>query len=261
MSLLAVLMAIAAPTEAATLLPSGKWQVEYAKSSCIISRAFGEKPNGILFGMKPAPNSDFATLLIIQPAPKARGVSGAAEVRLSGGFVPEYADYSSVTANGMRVTTIGVPRATLDSLAKGDSIAVKAGNLVNVSLRPTAFDKALSALKECEADLLASWGYSRADQAALARPPQGSLRGLIRSDDYPSSLVEWGVQGTVGFRLRVEPDGSISECSITESSGSPALDKHTCKLITKRARYGPAIGHDGKPIWTFTFGRVSWMLS
>ena len=24
------------------LLPSGKWQVEYAKSSCIISRAFGE---------------------------------------------------------------------------------------------------------------------------------------------------------------------------------------------------------------------------
>lgn len=262
MSFPALLLAIAAPTEAvsAELLPAGKWQAEYAKSSCIISRAFGEKPNLTMFGLKPAPNSDFVTLLIIQPSSKGRSVSGEAEVRLSSGFVPEYADYWSVTANGVRVTTIGVPRATLDALAKGDSIAVKAGALVDVALRPTAFDKALLALKECEADLLASWGYSRAAQAAVAKQAEGTLRGLIRSDDYPGSLIDRDIQGTVGFRIRIEPDGSISDCAIIESSGAPDLDKHTCNLAKKRARYLPATGHDGKPLWSFTFGRVTWRI-
>ena len=262
MNLPALLLAVAAPTVAAPseLLPSGKWQAEYAKSSCIISRAFGDKPNLTLFGLKPAPNSDFVTLLVIQPSRKGRGVSGEAEVRLSGGFVPEFADYWSVTINGVRVTTIGVPRATLDSLVKGDSISIKGGALVDVVLRPTAFDKALLALKECEADLLASWGFSRAAQATVAKPPKGTMRGLIRSDDYPGNLIERGVQGTVGFRVRVEQDGSISDCAVIESSGAPDLDKHTCNLAKKRARYLPAIGHDGKPLWSFTFGRVTWRI-
>jgi len=70
------------------LLPSGKWQVEYAKSSCIISRAFGEGAQKMLFGLKPAPYSDVVSVLVIQPSPKGRGVRGTADVKLSSGFVP-----------------------------------------------------------------------------------------------------------------------------------------------------------------------------
>ena len=261
MTMVALLAAAAlAETPPAPLQPSGKWQVEYAKSSCIISRAFGEKPTVTLFGLKPAPNSDFVTLLLIQSSPRGRGQAGQAEVRLTGGFVPEYADYSSVTANGVRVTTITVPRVTLEGLAKGEGIAIRADKWINVALRPTAFDKALAALKECEADLLESWGYSRTAQAALAQPPKGSLRGLIRNDDYPGNLIERGIQGTVGIRLRIEPDGSVSECAIIESSGSSDLDNHTCMIAKRRARYGPALDQNGKPIWTFTFSRVGWRL-
>lgn len=243
------------------LLPSGKWQVEYAKSSCIISRAFGEQGQQTLFGLKPAPNSEVVALLIVQPSAKGRGVRGEAQVRLTGGFVPEFADYVSVTAKGMRVTTISLPRTALEVLAKGEGIAIKADTWVDVALHPTGFDKALAAMKECEADLLASWGFDRAAQAAVAKPPQGSLRGLFRPDDYPMDLLEGGIGGDVGIRLRVEPDGSISECAVIESSGTPALDKHTCTLAKRRAQFAPAIGHDGKPCWSFTFGRVSWMTS
>jgi TonB family protein len=245
------------PTE---LLPSGKWQVEYAKSSCIISRAFGEGAQKMLFGLKPAPYSDVVSIFVIQPSQKGRGVRGTADVKLSSGFVPQTADFTSVTASGMRVTTISLSRATLDALAKGDSIAIKAGNLVKVSLKPSAFDKALKSFDECEADLLESWGFSRAAQAAIAERPKGTLIGLFSPDDYPSSAIESGISGTVGFRLRIEAQGDISECAVIESSGSSILDRATCAIAKKRAHFLPAIGKDGKPTWSFTFSRVTWML-
>ncbi len=262
MSSFAFLLAQAAAAQASpvALMPSGKWQVEYAKSSCIISRAFGDKPNVTLFGLKPAPYSDYLAMLIIQPSPKGRGVTGDANIRLSSGFVPEKSTYSSVTANGMRVTTINLQRATLDALAKGDSIVVKAGEVVAVALQPTGFDKALKALEECEADLLVSWGFSREAQAAIAVRPKGTLQGLLGPSDYPASALSWGVGGSVGFRLKVEADGTISECKVIESSGNADLDRHTCGLMKKRAHYAAAVGHDGAPKWSFVFGRVTWMI-
>ncbi len=260
MSLFAFLFLQAAATDSAVLTPSGQWQVEYAKSSCIISRAFGEKPKVTLFGLKPAPYSDHLSMLIIQPSPKGRGVTGDADIRLSSGFIPERPTYSSVTANGMRVTTISLQREALDALARGDSIAVKAGRWVDVALQPTGFDKALKALEECEADLLVSWGFSREAQAAIAERPKGTMQGLFRSDDYPASAIAQGAGGSVGIRVRIEADGKINECTVIESSGHADLDRQTCGLLKKRARYAPAVGHDGTPRWSFVFGRVTWRI-
>ena len=261
MSLLLFLVAVAAadpsPVE---LVPSGKWQVEYARSSCIVSRTFGEGPSRTLFGLKPAPYGEAVALLIVQPSPKGRGVWGEADVRLSSGFVPEFADYQSVTANGMRVTTIGLPRATFGPLANGDSIAIKAGKWVNVVLKPTAFDKALKALEDCESDLLTTWGFDKAAQAAVATRPKGELRGIVQPDDYPHRPLEAGIGGSVGFQLRIEADGKISECFIVESSANADLDKQTCAVVKKRARFAPAIAKDGKSMWSFTFGRITWMV-
>lgn len=243
----------------AELLPSGKWQVEYAKSSCIISRQFGQKPNAILFGIKPSPNSDIVSLFVIQSSGKARGIRGVADIRLSSGYTPDSANYWSVTSKGLRVTTIGLPRPALEALAKGDSIAIKAGESVNATLKPTGFDRVLKALEDCESDLLTSWGFDKAAQAAVAKRPQGSFAGVFNADDYPSDALESGLGGSVGFRLRIEQDGKISDCAVIESSGTPSLDKQTCAVVKKRARFSPALGHDGKPIWSFTFGRTVWM--
>jgi protein TonB len=69
-----------------------------------------------------------------------------------------------------------------------------------------------------------------------------------------------GIGGTTGVRLRIEPDGKVSECAVIESSGSAGLDKQTCAVSKRRGRYTPAIGHDGKPLWSFTFERITWMV-
>jgi len=259
--ILSILLLAAAPpseTPSPELLPSSKWQVEYAKSSCIISRAFGEGPNKTVFGLKPAPYSDFVSMLIVAPSPKTKASGGKAEIKLSGGFEPEHTNIASVTANGMRVTTVNLPRLALDALAKGESIAIKAGGLVNVSLKPTSFDKALKALEDCESDLLTSWGFDKAAQAAVATRPVGQIFGLIQPDDYPEQALESGLGGTVGVRMRIEPNGKIGECVALESSGVPILDKTTCAILMKRGRFTPAMGHDGKPVAAPYFTWITW---
>ena len=259
MIVVALLLATAA-SEPPLLVPSGKWQVEYAKSSCIISRAFGEGDAKVLFTLRPAPSSGTMRLWIIKPSPAGRGSRGNAKVALSGGYVPEYAEYASQTSNGMRVTSIDLPRATLVSLSKGDSIAIKADRWVNIRLQPSGFDKVMKEVEKCESDLLASWGFDLAAQTAIATPPQGRLYSFFNADDYPENELMRGISGSVGVRLKVEPDGRVSDCLVLEPSGSVGLDKQTCALALRRARYTPAVSREGRPLWSYTFERVTWMV-
>jgi len=197
-------------------------------------------------------------MLIVASAPKGQPAGGVAQIKLSGGLVPQHTTYASVTANGMRVTTISLPREALESLAKGEGIAIKADNMVNLNLKPTAFDKALKALEDCESDLLTSWGFDKMAQAAVAKRPMGQIFGLIQPDDYPTEALESGIGGTVGVRMRIEQDGKIGECVVLESSGSAILDKTTCSILEKRGRFSPAQDKDGKAIPAPYFAWVSW---
>jgi TonB family protein len=253
--------AVAVPeAEPGALVPLGKWQVEYAKSSCIISRAFGEGEQRILFTLRPAPSSETVRFWIIKPGPGGRGARGNADVSLSGGFIPKFAEYASVTSNGMRVTSIDLPRETLESLAKGDLIAIKASRWVNVSLRLPGFDKVMTEIKKCEADLLTSWGLDAAAQTAIATPPKGRLAPVFVSDDYPEEALDNAISGTVGVRLKVEPDGTVSDCTVLESSGAPVLDRQTCLVAKRRGHYTPAMSREGRPLWSFTFERITWQI-
>jgi len=240
--------------------PSGKWQVEYAKSSCIISRAFGEGNERMLLTLRPAPSSGTVRLWVIKPAPAGRGARGKAKVTLSSGFIPEFAEYASVSSSGMRVTSIDLPRVALDPLSKGDGISINAGRWVKVRLRPTGFDKVMKEVEKCESDLLTSWGFDKAAQTAIATPPKGRLSQFIEADDYPEFELVHAISGTVGVRLRIEPDGTVGDCVVLESSGSAGLDKQTCAVAKRRAHYAPAMSSEGKPLWSFTFERVTWMV-
>lgn len=78
--------------------------------------------------------------------------------------------------------------------------------------------------------------------------------------DYPSRARREGVEGVAGFRLSVGPDGRVTNCEITSSSGSSDLDNQTCTLAQRRARFNPAIDADGNPSSDTYSGRVRWKL-
>lgn len=94
----------------------------------------------------------------------------------------------------------------------------------------------------------------------IERPLMGArlLGGRIRNSDYPREARQAGAEGTVFVRFAVRPDGRVGGCSVTRSSGHPALDATTCRLIQKRFRYEPARDADGRRVPDVMQGRQVW---
>jgi periplasmic protein TonB len=92
-------------------------------------------------------------------------------------------------------------------------------------------------------------------QAARAK---GNLLSLFSDDDYPPSALRNEETGTTAVRMTIGPDGRVSDCSITASSGSTALDNATCNILRRRARFTPAQDQAGNPISDTYTQRIRW---
>jgi protein TonB len=97
----------------------------------------------------------------------------------------------------------------------------------------------------------------RVSQAARAR---GNLVALFSTDDYPQSAIRNEEQGTTAVRLTIGPDGRVSDCAVTSSSGSSSLDSATCSILRRRARFTPAKDQAGNPISDSYSQRIRWEL-
>lgn len=89
--------------------------------------------------------------------------------------------------------------------------------------------------------------------------PARRVAGGIRDSDYPQSALRERVSGTVFVQFTVQPNGRVTGCTVTRSSGSPLLDQTTCRVVEGRFRYRPATNAAGEPIaevvsTNFTFG-------
>jgi protein TonB len=94
-------------------------------------------------------------------------------------------------------------------------------------------------------------------------PPQrarANLNSYFSADDYPAAALRGNDQGTTGFSLTIGPNGRVTDCSVTSSSGSSALDQATCRILRSRARYTPARDSSGNPTSGRDSGRVTWRL-
>ena len=89
---------------------------------------------------------------------------------------------------------------------------------------------------------------------------RANLASYVSNEDYPDSAIRNEEQGTTGFRLDVSPDGRVSNCTITSSSGSSALDNATCRLMRSRARFTPATDSTGAKTSDSVSSRIRWVL-
>ena len=62
----------------------------------------------------------------------------------------------------------------------------------------------------------------------------------------------------MGFVLGVAADGTVTDCTVRESSGSADLDVQTCRLLQSRARFEPAINDKGEAITGTWASTVRW---
>jgi protein TonB len=96
----------------------------------------------------------------------------------------------------------------------------------------------------------------------VAKPlqPRGQPQSWVTNDDYPAAAMRSGDQGVTAVRLDVGPDGRVTDCTVTSSSGSSVLDSTACSLLRRRARFSPAEDAGGNKIAAAWSGRFRWTI-
>ena len=84
------------------------------------------------------------------------------------------------------------------------------------------------------------------------------LSGEVTDDDQPEWMREAGMRGLVVFNFGIDADGRVTACTVTESSGHPALDDLTCRLFRQRLRFRPSLDASGRPVPDRGTGEIGW---
>jgi protein TonB len=79
-------------------------------------------------------------------------------------------------------------------------------------------------------------------------------------DDYPAEALRANAQGATSVLLSIGVDGRVANCTVAGSSGSPALDAATCRILRARTRYLPARDSHGSVIVSGDSARIVWRL-
>ncbi len=90
--------------------------------------------------------------------------------------------------------------------------------------------------------------------------PPRQIKGRLSFSDMPSVLRVTGIERVVAVRYTVNVDGRVTDCTVTESSGSAELDGTTCRLIEKRFRYKPSRDGSGRAVPSIVEEEHSWRL-
>jgi protein TonB len=84
---------------------------------------------------------------------------------------------------------------------------------------------------------------------ARGATPKGQAGWASRiQSNYPRRAEREGIEGSVGVRVTIGPDGKVSACSVSRSSGSADLDSAACDGMTRYARFNPAQDTAGNAI-------------
>jgi protein TonB len=90
--------------------------------------------------------------------------------------------------------------------------------------------------------------------------PSNDPGAWVTTNDYRSSWINREMVGTASFKVQVGANGRAESCLITRSSGHDVLDKATCDLISKRARFQPAKNSKGEKVGGSYSSSVRWQL-
>src|SRR6478609_2761415 len=178
LGLAAAVSAAAAPPPPPIATPLGAWTVDYGDQRCLAARRFGYGKNSLVFAIEDYP-SDRAAHFIIRPEQNlGRYTPGshAATVSVDGRKVDSRLVVWPTKQNAVLIFTgywFGSDAPPLP-FATAQRMTISSG-MLNVALPLNAIAKVMPLLADCTAGLLASWGFSRADQARMAQEPQGDV--------------------------------------------------------------------------------------
>jgi len=236
----------------------GKWNVDYGKVRCSLSRRLGGPQSPVLILTSYLGRDEPEIILMRDGNEALPALPAKVEVVLGPSeTVAQGAVRSRRVQAGSVVSIQELGEGFIERVAASQTIRVQARGRRLAELRTPGAAAAVQALKTCNDDLLRSWGV---DPDAQVTRKARQIGGGISDRDYPGVLIAAREKGPVVARFTVDATGRVTQCGPVVSSGFPRLDGLTCDLITRRFLYEPALGPDGQPIASITVRTVNWLL-
>lgn len=279
-----VLAAEVVPDKVIELPRTGKWVLNLDDDSCSIGAAFGEGDGQIILQMfRYAPGDSFEVRLIgkpleqpeIYPPLKIGFGNGFDEVRPLAGTLEgmplllmrehRLMPKSKVESKGPVYPFVpdpSPPAITPEQEVAASAVTFSAPSGKWYRLAAGSFKNPMAVLRDCTTDLVASWGYDPAQQAARKQSPRpiSTPADWLTPDDFPRERSgRQSMNAVIVFRLDVSDAGKVAKCHVLAAIGDEKFRKDTCLLITQRAKFKPALDANGKPVASYYVNQVYWM--
>lgn len=254
------LLLLAALADPAALVPTGKWQVDYAEATCTLSSDYGAGADKVTLGIRTVPTFVGRDVILVTTG-KVASDRGTSIITLSPGGQPIAGTYmrGALPDGAGQLATIFVPEAVFDGLDQASAIDIRLGD-EHHSLALPGIAAAAKAMMKCQDDLLSSWGIDPAERLNEASHVTGNPGRLFGVTAYPLAAVQAHAQGRVISVVGVDARGGVASCKVVVSSGNKALDDGTCEIIRGKVRFTPAHDKAGKRIASHYILPVRWSL-
>ena len=91
-------------------------------------------------------------------------------------------------------------------------------------------------------------GTGGGGDGGVADPPH-LVTPVLTGRDIPRDLLDQWPRGVPVFlRLRVNPQGSVSECNVLRGTGVATIDAAMCNIAHDRLRFRPAVNRSGQAV-------------
>lgn len=240
--------------------PAPVWQVDWGNYFCMLIRLQSEDAP-FATAMRTVPGSFTASLRMVRlgDEPLPRRISSVA-LAPSGQAYDVTASSETLRTGASVLVLSSLPDAFWDALSGATELQFRDGTQVRRSLPLSRSEAAVRGLRRCVSDAMREWGVDEAALRALQRLPETRNGYGLTPGDYPVSALQTGQSGRVLVRIAVSPDGRATECAVIATSDNPALDRTTCDVVLRRARFTPALDANGQPTRAVVANVVTWLV-
>ena len=254
-------VALAAAPLPAPLKGTGPWTVEFAETLCGLGKTYETPAGPVMLAVKaPLVGRDYGIFVV-----RSGGAATVATwheafiIKPGGAKVGPFPLQTFTSVSKRRVARFSVDAEKYALAEDGSTLTLNLGPEGIFSFAVPNMPKALETLEDCTKGLRKAFGIDQQVIDRVAVQPKSS--GLtFQANDYPEDALRQGLQGTVGVMAFVGTDGRVTDCKVIETSGSPSLDRQTCAVLERRARYKPALDAQGTKLRAPIYSRTRWVL-
>jgi hypothetical protein len=239
--------------------PTSQWKLEPSDARCVAVRQYGAPDKPITLAFKIPADGNAVQLAILRTGFRATYLQTVSSVEIDGRKFPTSA-LSYPTSDDRRHVThlINLDSDPAEALRSAKTLKVDVYKGVKESFRLEPSIAVWRDLHDCVARLRETWNVGEERESRFATSGKGDLQSLFSPEDYPLAASKEMQQGTTEFLILIDEHGVPKDCTVMASSGAAILDSRSCGVILARARFSPAIGHDGVPMKSSFRKRVTW---